>query len=96
MTLKLPLIARCCDGSATVNELENLYDHDREITYKTFAKHVDIKELAEYLGYAFGRWERGVRLSKDWHVRFYRSKFRGKVCYHLVWSEIDHIFGERA
>jgi hypothetical protein len=89
---KLPLVARCCDGSCTVDELEDLYSHDRQITYKTFAKYVDIKWLADYLGYVVGRWAKGVRLSRDWHLRFYRSKFRGQVCYHLVWSEIDHIF----
>jgi hypothetical protein len=89
---KLLLVARCNDGSATLDELETLYDHDREITYQTFARHVDIPEISMELGYAFGRHSKGLRLRKDWHVRYYRSKFRGQVCYHLDWSAIDHIF----
>jgi len=96
MPEKLPLIAKCCDGSCTVDELEYLYEHDREITYRTFARFVDIGWLSDYLGYSFGRHAKGLRLKTDWHVRFYRSKFREKVAYHLVWSEIDHIFGEHS
>lgn len=93
--MKLPLIAQCNNGTATLAELEDLYEHDREITYRTFAKYVDIKDLSERLGYVWGRHAKGLRLSKDWHVQYYRSEFRGKVCYHLDWSSIDHIFQER-
>jgi hypothetical protein len=90
---KLRVIARCCDGSCTVDELEYLYDHDREIKYSTFARHVDIPFISDYLGYIHGSHkQQGLRLKKDWHVRFYSSKFRGKRCYHLDWSQIDHIF----
>lgn len=92
MNEKLQLVARCNDGRATLAELESLYDHDFEITYETFAKHVDVRAVAEMLGYAYGRHAEGLRLSDDYAVKFYRSKFRGKVCYHLDWSSIDHIF----
>lgn len=90
--MKLRCIARCNDGSTNLVELESLYEHDKEIKFKTFAKYVDISALSEYLGYVLGRHARGLRLKNDWHVRFYKSKFRGTICYHLVWSEIDHIF----
>jgi hypothetical protein len=91
--MKAPLIARCNDGTATLNELYYLYDHDRQISFRTFAEHVDIKELSLMYGYAYGH-EKGLHLKKDWAVRFYKSRFRGKRCYHMVWSEIDHIYQE--
>jgi len=94
MTEKLPLIARCCDGSCTVDELEYLYEHDREITKKSFARHVDMKELCEYLGYSYKNINRGLSFFRDWHIRCYMSRFRGKRVYHLDWSQIDHVFGE--
>ena len=93
MFMKLPLIARCCDGSCTNDELEYLYDHDREITKKAFARHVDMKKLCEYLGYSYKHINRGVNFFRDWHIRCYVSRFRAKRVYHLVWSEIDHVFG---
>lgn len=72
--------------------LHDMYDHDREITYRTFRHRVPaIAELAAGMGY-FRNKRRGLTLAKDWHVRFYRSKFRGRVCYHFVHSEIDYIF----
>jgi hypothetical protein len=89
--MKAPLIARCTDGTATLDELHYLYEHDRRIKYRTFAEHVDIEELSHMLCYAYGH-EKGLHLKKDWAVRFYKSKFRGKRCYHLVWSAIDHIY----
>ncbi len=94
MIEKLPLIARCCDGSCTVAELESLYEHDRQITKKSFARHVDMENLCEYLGYSYRHINRGVNFFRDWHIRCYMSRFRGKRVYHLVWSEIDHVFGE--
>jgi hypothetical protein len=89
--MKLQLIAQCNDGRATVEELEYLYDHDMQITFETFARYVDIAAISAMLGYSFGR-QRGLKLRDDYAVQFYRSKFRGKPCYHLDWSDIDHIF----
>lgn len=93
--MKLQLIARCNDGRATLRELDELYEHDRQITFATFARHVDLKEISQELGYAFGR-EKGLHLKDDWHVRYYRSRFRRKPCYHMDWSAIDHVFQEAA
>jgi hypothetical protein len=92
MQAKLQLVAKCNDGSATLAELEYLYENDVEITYESFARHVDVRAVAEYLGYVWGKGIKGLRLSDDYAVHFYKSKFRGKVCYHLDWSCIDHIF----
>lgn len=90
--MKHPLVARCNDGRASRTELQELDDNLREIKYRTFAKHVDVGTLSELLGYSFGRTNRGLRLRDDYHVRYGKSKFRGRTCYHLDWSAVDHIF----
>ena len=90
--MKAILVARCNDGMSTLAELETLYEHDREISYRTFAKRVCIPSISEQLGYAHGRHGKGLRLSQSYAVRFYRSIFRDKPCWHLTWSMVDHIF----
>lgn len=86
------LCTRCCDQLATVQELEDMYETQREVSYTTFAKHVDTRVLSRYLGYAHGRHAEGLRLKKDYAVHFYRAKFRGALCYAMDWARIDHIF----
>jgi hypothetical protein len=92
--MKYQCIAQCNNNSATNAELEYLYEHDREITKKTFARHVDMKELCEHLGYSYRHINRGINFFRDWHIRCYVSQFRGKRVWHMVWSEIDYVFGE--
>jgi hypothetical protein len=89
----MELVAKCNNDTATLNELQYLYEHDLQITFKTFSKHVPIGLASEVANYAVGS-QRGLHLRRDWAVRFYRSKFRGKRCWHMVWSEIDHIYQE--
>lgn len=89
---KMHLYTRCCDGLATVEELEALYEKDRPISYRTFARRVNVEQLSKLLGYTFRRGQPGVRLETDYAVHFFSSKFKGKRCYHLEWSRIDHIF----
>jgi hypothetical protein len=90
------LVARCTDEQTWLHRarLEALYDEDAEVTAATFFRHVSMRDVAAMLGYAYGRWGRGIRILKDWHVQFYRSTWRGVPCYHLKWSAIDHIFVE--
>lgn len=88
------LAARCTDDQSELhrNRLEAMYACDREIQGATFFRHVGMHDVAKLLGYAYGRWEQGLRLLKDWHLRYYRSTWRGVPCYHLEWSAIDHVF----
>jgi hypothetical protein len=90
------LVARCTDEQTWLHRarLESLYEADKEIKGETLFRHVSMRDASATLGYAYGRWARSVRLLKDWHVRFYRSTWRGVPCYHLEWSGIDHIFVE--
>jgi hypothetical protein len=90
--MKAPLIATCFNGTCTLGELEGLYSRDRLISYRTFARRVDVRGVSEALGYAYGRWARGLRLSKDYHVEFFSSAFRGRRCWHLIWSAQDYVF----
>lgn len=88
------LAARCTDEQTHLHRarLELLYDSDKDIAASTFFRHVSMREVASMLGYAYGRWQEGVRLLKDWHLRFYRGTWRGVPCYHLEWSGIDHVY----
>lgn len=60
-----------------------------EVSYRTFLKYCDIASWAKDAGY--GR-DTGLHLSRDWHVGFYKSTFKGKSCYYLVHSAIEHIW----
>lgn len=85
------LYTRCCDGIASADQLREMYDGGREITFRTFALHTDISSMLGELGYATGR-SRGLRLQDDMLVRYFKSAFRGQPCYYMVHSAIDHIF----
>lgn len=59
-----------------------------EVTYRTMRRHCpDLLRWAKSVGY-----DRDLPLSKDWHVSYYRSFYRGRPCYYLVWSGIEHIW----
>lgn len=89
---KRSLYTRCCDGIATAEQLQQMYDVDREITYRTFARHTDIGAMRQEMGYATGRHAKGLRLEDDSAVRYFKSTFRGQPCYYMDHSAIDHIF----
>ncbi len=81
----------CCVGMPMkdVPSLNEMIDNSREVTLKTFRKHCDSREWEDSMGYLR---RGGLPLSGDWHVRFYKSKFKGKPCYYVVHSAIDYIF----
>jgi hypothetical protein len=91
---KMQLATRCTSdySYAHVQALEAMYDAEREVTFKTFSKHVDWKPVAEDLGYIVKAGKRGLRLSRDRAVSFTRSKWKGQRCYAMEWSRIDHVF----
>ena len=89
---KAVLFTRCCDGLATADELHDMQERSREITLATFRRRTNLNHVAPTLGYVSGRNKAGVRIEKDPYIKFYRSTFRGKPCYWLDWSRIDHIF----
>jgi len=86
---------RCVES--TRDDIEVLEENRRQITLKTFLKYLadgEADHLFHRLGYAVGR-EKGLRISNDRYVEFYKGIFRGKPCVELLWSEIDYIFTAR-
>lgn len=89
---KLKLIARCVDLSMRdVPDLHAMTEAARSVSFATFAKHCDWQDVARALGYAIGA-ERGLHMKADYCVSWYRSTWRGKPCYYMDHSRIEHIF----
>jgi hypothetical protein len=93
-TDKFKLAIRCVDAPQNeVEHLNDLYNYDREITFKTFAKHVDWKPIAEQMGYVTTKGKQeGLRLVHDYCVKFYKSVWKGTPCYHMDHSSVDFVF----
>jgi len=67
-------------------KLEAFDDSAREITYRTFLRHLG-KDLVDDLDRSFG-----VPLRKDWHISFERGKWEGRPAICLHHSGIHHIW----
>ena len=67
--------------SANGDDIIDMVDEAREITVATFLKHADVDPT-----------EWGVDLRKDYHVRFYKSRYKGKPCYFLDHSSIEYVY----
>ena len=63
----------------------------REVTYRTMLRWCDLVGLAEQLGYCRSS-RQGITLKGDWGVSYYKSTYRGRPCYFLVWSAIEYVF----
>jgi len=85
-------------GTCVYLSANDLYEYDessREITYKTFLRHVGkewIREINESLT---------VPIHKDWHVSFSIGKWKGKKaiclfhsCIHHIWILKERRYGE--
>lgn len=67
--------------SANGEDIIDMVDGGREITVRTFLKRTDMDPM-----------QFGVDIRKDWHVRFYKSKYKGKPCYYMDHSCIEHVY----
>lgn len=93
--MSLQLITRCCDGDATEEELLEMCAIARPVSKSTFFRKVSLRDVSTMLGYASGS-AKGMHLKDDYLMQndcYFRSVFRGKPVYYLVWSAIEHIFG---
>lgn len=89
---KLELVATCV--STTPDELEfleEMMDKEREIELSTFKKYVEIQPVRDAFGYVTGK-KQGVKIEKDWHVRFFKSIWKGEACVFMRHSAIEYIF----
>lgn len=84
-----------CVHPRDLKELQYIIDHRREITYRTFLRHVGnnlVKEWNRWLGYENIPC---LSLKKDSCVHYYRSRLpNGKAVYYFVHSAIEYIFYE--
>jgi len=76
---------------STYKAITDMVDRSREITYQTFFKHVDWREVTEMFGYDYHP-AKGLTLKNDWHIGYYKSVYQGKPCYYLKHSAIEYIF----
>jgi hypothetical protein len=85
--------ATCCVHDAA-DAIIAMTEQAREVTYQTACRHLKeaLRDWAEGMGYATAPRERGLRLKGDWHVRYYRSRYRGKPCFYVVHSAIEYVF----
>lgn len=63
----------------------------QEVTYSEFARACDWRWWAERHGYVVGR-RKGLHLKEDAGVKFFKSTWRRKPCYYIVWSAQEHVF----
>lgn len=76
-----------CGDSDAINEMK---DGAKQVTLSTIRRHCsDFNELVSILGY-----NKKFPISKDYHVSFWKSKYKDKCCYYLEWSRIEYIFIE--
>jgi len=80
----------CTSSDAT--SINNMKRRAQEVTYRTFRRHCgNLDEVAQQMGYALHP-ARGLMLVNDWHVRYYKSSYRGKPCYYMAHSAIEYIW----
>lgn len=89
-------ITSCVDVPIShVNQLQEMIDRSREVSYRTARAHIGAEALAKaFPNYDWRRRPRDLTLKDDWHVTYHRSVFRGKPVYYLVHSAIEYIFAE--
>ena len=73
--------------SALAGPILEMVGRAREVTWRTFIRHVPVSGLRSLF-------PGPPALKRDYHVRFYRSRFNGKPCYFLVHSAIEYVWTE--
>ena len=83
-----------CPGEDAGVAIRDMVDAASDIERDTFLRYVSRDELVtteRSLGYAH-RPSHGLMMSRDWHVSYHRSTFRGRPCVYFRWSAIEFIF----
>jgi len=77
-----------------LSALQKCIDDAKEISRRTFlyrVPHKDLQEHAYALGYARHHTQ-GMTMAADSYVKYYRSTFKGELCYFFVWSGIEQLY----
>ena len=88
--------------NSTAEAIWDMTDNDKEVTWKTFVKHVplasikDIFPMYSYRGEMYnpdtGELKIGFHIKDDWAVRFAKSRYKGKPCYFIQHSAIEYVW----
>ena len=96
------------DGKELVylGDVNTIY-HDDEDAFHAMkdeaedAEYADAEEVCSHLrawaearGYVVNPREEGLRLEKDYHVRYERSRYQGRKCFILTWSGYEYVWAE--
>ena len=81
----------CCINS-TAKDIHAMIDAAKEVTLGTMRRNCDLNDLEKQFAYDTGGERGGLRLKDDWHVRYYKSVYKGRPCYYLKHSAIEYIF----
>lgn len=92
--LRYRINCTCANGSA----IADMVDNAREITWDTFIQHVEKQDLIDLFDYYYWRGYNkkkdtiDLKLSEDYAVSFWKSKYKERPCYYLEHSSIEYIF----
>jgi hypothetical protein len=84
----------CCANCPNVPALVRCIDDSREITRRTFRRHVNhesLEDLEASLGYE-SHPSRGLTMAGDWYVTYHKSTYKGRPCVYLRYSGIEYLF----
>jgi hypothetical protein len=76
-------------NSSELESLENLIDDEIEIEYAELTENVSQEELDSVFTMYEGC---PLTLEKDWHVRYFKTKLNGELCYMVRHSAIEYVF----
>lgn len=74
--------------------LIDLIENRRQITRRTFLRHVnrdDLAELESVMSYARHP-SQGLTMAGDWHIEYFRSRHHGATVYGFRFSAIEFVF----
>jgi len=77
--------------NSTAENIDEMVDNAKELTYKTFIKYVNWKDASRLLNYDT-HYKRGLLLKNDWAVSYHKSTYIGLPCFYVRWSAIEWIF----
>jgi hypothetical protein len=84
--MKAFVLHTTCVGS-TAEAINAMVDAAREVTFATIRKHCDLSNFDDiYAGCP------GLSLGSDYSVSFYKSRYKGQVCYFVDHSDIEHVY----
>jgi len=82
-----------CSCPPDVEKLEQMCDDGRDITRAAFLKKVPVEKVHDLFPFYDTHWKQGgLTMASDWYIRYYSSKYDGKVCYYIVHSAIEYVF----